>query len=95
MKILALEKEVTNCNAEKYKLFLKEEAEKVWELMQENIIREIYFTKDGNNAVLMLECNDEIEAGRILKTLPLVREGIITFEINALLPYNGFKRLFI
>ena len=43
----------------------------------------------------MLECKDVEEAEDHLKTLPLVKEGLIDFDIIALEPYSGFSRLFV
>jgi hypothetical protein len=66
----------------------------VWELQQAGVLRELYFRQDEDSAVLMLECTDTIEAEKILNTLPLVEEGLITFDIIPLVPYPGFSRLF-
>jgi len=66
----------------------------VWELYQTGAIRELYFDQANHNAVLILECRDIQEANKILQTLPLVKEGLITFEVIALEPYSGFSRLF-
>ncbi len=94
MKILALEKEIAGVTGKQFAPFLKEEAKRVWTLQQAGVIREIYFTKDSREAVLILECKDEAEAENYLKTLPLVREHLITFEIKPLTAYDGFERLF-
>ena len=93
MKILAIEKEVPGVKVEQYSLHLKVEALKLWELYQAGKVREFYFSKD-NFAVLILECSDEYEASEILDSLPLVKEGLIKFDIMPLLPYPGFGRLF-
>lgn len=93
MKILAIEKEVPWVKEEQYAPHLKSEALQAWELYQEGKIRELYFSKD-NCAVLILECKDENEAEKILNSLPLVKEGLIEFNIIPLQPYNGFGRLF-
>ncbi len=92
MKFLALEKEL-KAEAEYYPGILKQEAKRVLELYEVGVIREIYF--DGNNytAVIILECKDAEESNRILNSLPLVKEKLITFEIIPLIPYNGFSRL--
>ena len=66
----------------------------MWELQQAGVLRELYFRQDEDSAVLMLECTDTIEAEKILNTLPLVEEGLITFDIIPLVPYPGFSRLF-
>ena len=42
----------------------------------------------------MLECAGIEEAQETLNSLPLVREGLITFEIIPLKPYPSFSRLF-
>lgn len=55
-------------------------------------LREIYFT-ENKNAVLVLECEDKIVAKQLLDNLPLVRKGIIDFEVMELQPYTGFSRL--
>ena len=94
MKILALEKEIPGTREELIILLLKEEAQKVWNLQQVGIIREIYFTKDTQEAVIILECKDEADAKNILETLPLVKAKLIRFEIKPLIAYDGFERLF-
>ena len=94
MKILAIEKEIDGTTKEQFTPYLKLEAQRVWELHQTGVIREIHYGKSSHNAVLILECKDEIEAKEILDTLPLVKEKLITFEIIPLIPYDGFERLF-
>ena len=95
MKILALENEVPGTAAVAFTpQLLKEEAARVWELQQSGVLREIYFRADRTDAVLILECADAIEAQRMLGKLPLVREGLIGFEVIPLKPYPGLARLF-
>ena len=94
MKILAIEKELPGVSAEGFKEHAKAEALRTWELYQSGVIRELYFRADKPCAVIMLECADVDEAGGVLKTLPLVREGLIDFEIIPLTAYPGFERLF-
>ena len=73
---------------------LKKEAKQAWKLFKDAAIREMYFTKENNLAVLILEAANKKEAAKILNTLPLVKEKLIVFGIFPLLPYNGFERLF-
>ena len=94
MKILALEKETPGATGEQFHPHLRAEAARVWELYQAGVLREIYFSQDRHEAVLILECQGAEEAHQVLGTLPLVREGLITFEVTALIPYSGFARLF-
>ena len=94
LKIIAIEKEVDETSKKQFTPYLEAEAQKIWELNQSGLIREIYFTKNSHNAVLILECTDETEADNILNTLPLVKEKLITFNLFPLVPYNGYSRLF-
>ncbi len=94
MKILAIEKQIPGIPEKAFKPLLKSESARAWQLQQEGIIREIYFRADISCAVLILECENVFEADKILHTLPLVKEGLIVFEIIPLVPYPGFSRLF-
>lgn len=91
---MAIEKAIPNTSLGDYKPHLKSEALRVWELYKLGIFREIYFDKNKHKAVIIMECKDIEEAEDNLKTLPLVKEGFITFEVIALEPYSGFSRLF-
>jgi hypothetical protein len=94
MRILAIEKGIPNIPAEAFQPHLRAEALRVWELYQEGVFRECYFRQDASSAVLMVECATVEEAEDILNTLPLVREGLIAFDVVPLVPYPGFSRLF-
>jgi hypothetical protein len=94
MRILALEIEKPKASTADFRPHLMEEARRVWQLYQDDIIREIYFRADKTSAVLMLECLDVEDAKQRLSELPLVSEGFIEFEFIALSPYTGFSRLF-
>ncbi len=94
MKILAIGKDVPGTTAEQFKPHLKAEAARVWELHQAGVFRELYFRQDSPDAVLMLECADVEAANEVLNTLPLVKAGLITFDVIPLGPYPGFSRLF-
>jgi muconolactone delta-isomerase len=94
MKILAIEREVPGIKDEQFEAHLKQEAARVWELYQAGVIRELYFRQDQTSAVLILECEDVKDANSALNSLPLVREGLIAFDIIPLRAYPGFSRLF-
>ncbi len=94
MKILALEKESPGATTGQFQPLLKEEARCVWELQQSGFLREIHFTAETHTAVLMLECEDVTTARQELAALPLVRAGLIQFDLIPLVPYDGFARLF-
>ena len=94
MKILAQEREVPGVREEQFTdEILKAEALKAWELHQSGVLRELYFTADRHEAVLVMECADAEEARRYLGELPLVKAGLIAFDVHPLVPYSGFERL--
>lgn len=94
MKILAMERENPGVTGADFAPHSKAEAATVYQLMQADVIREIYFRQDRPEAVLILECADADAARAVLDTLPLVQAGLITFEVIPLGPYPGLKRLF-
>ena len=95
MKILALETAVSDVRDDQFTLeLLAEEAQRAWELYQEGTIRELFFSQEKYEAVLILECGDSAEAQRVIDSLPLVKAGLIGFKIVPLVPYDGFARLF-
>jgi len=93
MRILAIERDIPGADAVGMRRLLVEEAAAAWTLQKRDVLREIWFTAD-HRAVLLLECENETAAREALDSLPLFREGYIDFEILALLPYDGFERLF-
>lgn len=93
MKILAIEKEMPGIKDSDYQPWLEAEARKAWELHQEGLIRELYFT-DDRFAVLILEARDKAHGREIVDQLPLVQQKLIDFDILALSAYPGFARLF-
>jgi hypothetical protein len=94
VKILAIEHEQPGVTAGQFQAYRQDEALIAWRLYQEEVIRELYFRADQNTAILVLECEDIAEAESVLATLPLVRAGLIAFELLPLKPYPGFSRLF-
>lgn len=93
MKILAIEKEMPGVMDSDYQPHLEAEACKAWELHQEGLIRELYFTED-HCAILILEARDVSHAREIVEQLPLVQQKLIDFELHILNAYPGFQRLF-
>lgn len=94
MKILALEHELPTATAEGFQQYAKDEARKVWELVQAGVVRETYFRADRSEAVLVLECHTVDEVWEALSALPFVQNKLITFELIPLKAYPGFERLF-
>jgi hypothetical protein len=81
MKILAIEHELPGTTPKKFRRHSIAEASTVWDLHQAGVIRELYFRTDRTEALLVLECDSVDDAQKILKALPFVRTGLITFEV--------------
>ena len=94
MKLIALEIEKEGLTSADFQPYLKDEARAIWELHKQGIVREIHFRADQHTAVITMECESVDEAKSILADLPLVKSGLITFDIIPLEPYSGFERLF-
>ncbi len=92
MKILAIEREIKGVSWENSSELLREEAKHVYQLYLADILREIYFN-EKKCAILVLETQDMKCAKEVLDNLPLVKSGMIEFEIMELRPYTGFDRL--
>lgn len=94
MRILAIERELTPPGASIPADLYRQEALQVWALQKQGTLRDIWFTTQGRNAVVMLECANATEARRHLASLPLVQAGMIDFTVHELQIYDGYERLF-
>jgi hypothetical protein len=95
MMILAIESQRPGATEPDFtKELLEAEAARAWELYRLGVLREFHFRADTHEAVLLMECCDAAEARWHLSDLPLVRAGLIEFEVMPLAPYTGFARLF-
>jgi muconolactone delta-isomerase len=95
MKILAIEKDLPDVSESRFTdEILKDEAARAWQLHQSGVVRELYFRADRDAAVLILECTSVDEARAALSILPLVKGGLIEFDLIPLVAYPGFARLF-
>jgi len=92
MKLLAIENEIACINWDEDSEVLINESYQVYHLFQEGIIRDIFFTED-KNAIIVLECASLLEADIVLATLPLVKAGLVSFELMELRPYTGLDRI--
>jgi muconolactone delta-isomerase len=74
---------------------LRQEAKVLWDLQKNGIIRNIWFTKNSREAILIIEAKDSKSVKEIIDTFPLVKECLITYDIVELVAYDGYERLFI
>ena len=83
-----------NVNWKEQEQLLKQEAKVLWNLQKNGIIRNVWFTKNTKEAILIIEADDTIRTKEIIDTFPLVKEGLITYDIVELVAYDGYERLF-
>jgi hypothetical protein len=75
--------------------YVGEQARSVWERYEIDQVREFYLRADHQpGAVLVLECDDVMEAERLVAELPISEADLLDFEIIPLRPYMGFRQLF-
>jgi hypothetical protein len=75
-------------------LALKNEARYIWELASKGIVRNVWFTRETKDAILLVEADSGQSVRELMERAPLVAEGLITCKIEELRPYTGFERLF-
>jgi hypothetical protein len=70
------------------------EARSVWELYESDRVREFYLQANHRpGVVLVFESDDVSEAERVVAALPMVKAGLLDFEVIPLRPYIGFREL--
>ena len=70
-----------------------DEAAAVWDLYASDVVVEMYLP--GNpGAVLVVETTTKEEAEKMLAGLPLIKAGLIDYELIELRPFGNFERLF-
>ena len=90
MRIIAIAHRSDKHKPEDFAPHLDAESAHVMKLYAEEKVREIYSRSDGNGAVLVVEAENEEEAGAILDGLPLVKLGMLSFDLYGIKPYRAF-----
>jgi hypothetical protein len=81
MKLLCLDIPQTGSSMEKYQPYLLDELRQAWQLYKSGFVREIYLRQDRPGVVIIAEC-DSVEAARqVVREFPLVKAGLIDWEI--------------
>ena len=94
VKVLALGHAQTGIRWEHIAPYVGEEARSVWELYESDRVREFYLRADQRpGVVLVFESDDVREAERVVAALPMVKAGLLDFEVIPLRPYIGFREL--
>lgn len=92
MKILAIEREIGKVDWSQHQQVLRDEAAAAYQLYKAGIVREMYFN-EAHSAVLCLECKSKDMAFGFISQLPIVKAGLVAFDIMELNPYTGYERL--
>ncbi|MBJ56803.1 MAG: hypothetical protein CMP24_01015 [Rickettsiales bacterium] len=90
MKFFVIGKRKENLDANLFKEFLDEEAEKAMLLFKEEFIRELYSIKGGKGACMIVEASSEEEIRQKFSILPFVSKKYIDLDIIEVKPYRGF-----
>lgn len=77
-----------------HKESLEKEAVFMWDLHRRGIVRNLWFTKEKNDAILLFEATGKACIEKILHDSPLVGESLLLYQIIELAPYTGFERMF-
>jgi hypothetical protein len=93
MKILAIDKILPTATEENVRGVVIPEALHTWVLYTKEVVREAYFRKDRPGVVLVLECASVDEAKTLLKTFPMVRAGVVDFDVIPLGHFVPFGTL--
>ena len=89
MKVIVIATRKADATPEDFAPHLDAEANHALGLYRDEVVREIYSRADGKGAIVVLECDDEAHAARIMNDLPLARVGLLSFEIYGTAPYRG------
>ena len=93
MQFLVLTSDIGPVDWAEHEALLADEADRVWHLIQEGRIRQIWFTQPTKDAVMLLEEPSKAAAEATVQTLPLVQGGLIGSQILELTAYTGLERL--
>ncbi len=90
MRIVAIAHRSDKHRPEDFAPHLEAESAYAMKLYAEEKVRELYSRSDGKGAVLVVEAESEAEAEEILGGLPLVKLGMLSFDLYGIKPYRGF-----
>lgn len=94
MKILALDRPLPGATMDKYVPHLKDEVRHTWTAYKQDVVRDIYFRQDRPGVAILLECASADEAKAVVADFPLVKAGLIEFEVIPLGPFTNWELLF-
>lgn len=93
MKILAIDRILPTASEENLRGVVVRDALYTWILYTKDVVREAYFRKDRPGSVLVLECPNVEEAKALLATFPMVKAGVVEFDVIPLGHFVPFGTL--
>jgi hypothetical protein len=94
MKFLAMSRRCPGVGDQQVAALGAAEALQAFKLMSGNVFEQMYFSTDWKGVVLVMQADSRAAAEDILRTLPMVAQGLITFDVYGLTNYDHFSRLF-
>jgi hypothetical protein len=94
MQFLALSRRLDGTTSQMLAPLAADEARVAWQLHTEGVLRSVHMCPDRPGSALVLECGSLDEAQAMLQRLPMVRDGLIAFDVSRMLPYTGWAALF-
>lgn len=94
MKILALIDVSEGASLERIGESIEDELRASWRLFKEGTLREAYASPSQTRIVFILEAENATAVKQQLVSLPLIRTGLLRFELVELLPFINWERLF-
>jgi hypothetical protein len=94
MKFVAIIEVVPSAPLEKLRAELSNEIKESWRLFAAGALREAYATESPTRVVFILEAADAASAATDLGNLPLIRAGLLTYELIELRPFANWSLLF-
>jgi hypothetical protein len=89
MKVIVVATRNPDASPEDFAPMMDEEANTALGLYRDEYVREIYSRNDGKGAIVVLECDDEAHAEKLIGQLPFAKAGLLTAEIYGTKPYRG------
>jgi hypothetical protein len=94
MKMLCLDRPRPGATPSQYAPHMQDELRQTWEHYKAGIFRDIYFRQDRPGVAIFVEYDSTAEAEQALAELPLVKAGLIDFEVIPLGPFTNWELLF-
>jgi hypothetical protein len=94
MKFIAIIDVVPGAPLERLRAELSNELKESWKLYAAGTLREAYATDAPTRVVFVLEAADAASAATDLGNLPLIRAGLLAYELIELRPFANWSLLF-